>query len=276
MRIKKVLNNNTLIIDDDGVEKVVMGLGIGFQKKANDLVDRSKIEKIFTMTNNQEYKKFKEILETLPAEHIHLAEQIISHAEQTLHTELNEHIHVALTDHISFAIERITAGMSIHNELLEQIKAVYPEEYAIGTWAQRLISQTMQLTIPEDEAGFIALHVRTARMGCDELTVPVDVSYAIRDMVDIIVSDFDLTLAEESLPYQRLVTHLRFAFQRLLNKQPFHGMDDDIYQVIKEKCGPSFQCALRLRAYVEAQYGLTFPDAECAYIALHIHKVADF
>lgn len=275
MKIKKVLNNNTLIVDDSGIEKVVMGLGIGFKKKANDLVEKYKIEKIFVMNNNSEYKKFQEILTTLPEAHIHLAEKIISYAEQTLNTELNEHIHVALTDHISFALERITAGIAIRNELLEQIKAVYPEEYAVGLWAQKLINTELNIAVPDDEAGYIALHIRTARIGVDDLAVPVNISYAIRDMVDIIRSDFSLEIDEDSIAYQRLITHLRFALQRLVNNQPFHDMDADIYNVIKEKCNDGFICARKLRAYVEKQYGLTFPDTECAYIALHIHKIAN-
>ena len=232
MKIKKVLNNNTLIVDDSGIEKVVMGLEIGFKKKANDLVEKYKIEKIFVMNNNSEYKKFQEILTTLPEAHIHLAEKIISYAEQTLNTELNKHIHVALTDHISFALERITAGIAIRNELLEQIKAVYPEEYAVGLWAQKLINTELNIAVPDDEAGYIALHIRTARIGVDDLAVPVNISYAIRDMVDIIRSDFSLEIDEDSIAYQRLITHLRFALQRLVNNQPFHDMDADIYNVI--------------------------------------------
>lgn len=275
MKIKKVLNNNTLIVDDSGIEKVVMGLGIGFKKKANDLVEKYKIEKIFVMNNNSEYKKFQEILTTLPEAHIHLAEKIISYAEQTLNTELNKHIHVALTDHISFALERITAGIAIRNELLEQIKAVYPEEYAVGLWAQKLINTELNIAVPDDEAGYIALHIRTARIGVDDLAVPVNISYAIRDMVDIIRSDLSLEIDEDSIAYRRLITHLRFALQRLVNNQPFHDMDADIYNVIKEKCNDGFIWARKLRAYVEKQYGLTFPDTECAYIALHIHKIAN-
>lgn len=33
MKIKKILNNNTLLVNDKGVEKIVIGVGIGFQKR---------------------------------------------------------------------------------------------------------------------------------------------------------------------------------------------------------------------------------------------------
>ena len=50
MHILKMLNNNVVIVkDDDGLEKVVMGKGLGFQVKPGQPVDTSKIEKIFTL-----------------------------------------------------------------------------------------------------------------------------------------------------------------------------------------------------------------------------------
>ena len=56
---------------------------------------------------HDENEKFKQVLETLPEEHIEAAEDIISHAEGELAAPLNDHIHIALADHLSFAIERI-------------------------------------------------------------------------------------------------------------------------------------------------------------------------
>ena len=48
MRIKKVFNNNVvLVIDDLGKEQIVMGKGVGFQKFPKDLIDTNKIEKRF-------------------------------------------------------------------------------------------------------------------------------------------------------------------------------------------------------------------------------------
>ena len=33
-------------------------------------------------------------------------------------TKLNEHIHIALTDHLSFAIERVRDGIHLNNKLI--------------------------------------------------------------------------------------------------------------------------------------------------------------
>ncbi len=48
MKIAKVLNNNVVIVlDEQQREQVVMGRGLGFQKRTGDRVDKGKIEKIF-------------------------------------------------------------------------------------------------------------------------------------------------------------------------------------------------------------------------------------
>ncbi|MGP0580464.1 sac operon transcriptional antiterminator SacT, partial [Paenibacillus peoriae] len=68
MKIYKVLNNNAALIKEDDQEKIVMGPGIAFQKKKNDLIPMNKVEKIFVV--HDENEKFKQILQTLPEEHI--------------------------------------------------------------------------------------------------------------------------------------------------------------------------------------------------------------
>ena len=82
MKILKVLNNNAVVFKEGGVEKIAMGPGIAFQKGKNDLINAAKVEKVFVMKEEQE--KFQELLKNLPEEHIQVAEEIISYAEQQL------------------------------------------------------------------------------------------------------------------------------------------------------------------------------------------------
>lgn len=83
----------------------------------------NKVEKIFVVRDENE--KFKQILQTLPEEHIEIAEDIISYAEGELAAPLSDHIHIALSDHLSFAIERVQNGLLVQNKLLHEIKALY-------------------------------------------------------------------------------------------------------------------------------------------------------
>lgn len=53
MRIARIINNNTVLAwDNDKKHVVIIGKGIGFQKKQGDLVTLSRIEQKFTLEQN--------------------------------------------------------------------------------------------------------------------------------------------------------------------------------------------------------------------------------
>lgn len=273
MKIMKVLNNNVAIVKENKIEKIVMGSGIAFQKKKNDIINKSKIEKEFVMKDTIEYEKFKEIVSTLPSEHIRVAEEIISYAEEALGVELNDHIHVALTDHLSFALERLKNGYEIQNKLLQEIKVLYSEEYVIAKWGQKKIFEMLNIEIPDDEVGFIALHIHTAKMNRNSMKPVLDVTTFVNDVIIMIENEFSIEIRQDSISYQRLLTHLRFAFQRIQQNEAFHDMDSEMLEMIKKKHVKSFRCAQNINELVKLDYGYELPISEQAYIALHIQRL---
>lgn len=44
-----------------------------------------------------------------------------------------------------------------------------------------------------------------------------------------------MEIDENSMSYQRLLTHLRFALNRLAQNEPFHEMDEEMLNVLKVK-----------------------------------------
>lgn len=81
MRIHKILNNNAVtILDASGEEVIIMGPGVGFQKKKKDEIDESKIEKRFRMEDKHTFAKLEELLEKIPSVYMELSEEIIKEA----------------------------------------------------------------------------------------------------------------------------------------------------------------------------------------------------
>ncbi len=125
------------------------------------MIETYKIEKLFVMKENE---KLQQLLSRIAEEHFLICEEIITYAEKTLGTKLSEHVHVTLTDHVSFAIERIEDGIYLQNKLLNEIKILYPKEFSIGLWALERIKEKIHVTLPIDEAAFIALHLHTMKL----------------------------------------------------------------------------------------------------------------
>ncbi|WRP05872.1 PRD domain-containing protein [Rossellomorea aquimaris] len=272
MRIFRILNNNAVVVVDGPQEKIVMGNGIAFQKKRNDIIPKNKIEKIFVL-HEQSSEKFQQLLATLPEEHIEIAENIISYAEGHLNAPLSDHIHIALTDHLSFALERLQQGIPIQNKLLNEIKLLYKKEYEVGVWAKREIRQKLGIEIPDDEAAHIALHIHTAKMDAPSMSESLKHATILRDFVEQVESILSIEVEESSINYQRLITHLRFALNRIEQGDQFDPIDEDMLELIQMKYQRAYECSKEITKYLQEEYSTRFPPSEVAYIALHIERL---
>src|SRR3954468_8762808 len=110
--INKVLNNNVLIAEHPSYEEVVLiGKGIGFNQKAGDSIETDSVEKLFVLKNEKEQQNYIKLLPFINNDLQEVIISAISLIKQRTNTLLDEHIHVALTDHLMFAITRISNGM---------------------------------------------------------------------------------------------------------------------------------------------------------------------
>lgn len=272
MRIFRILNNNAVVVIDGPQEKIVMGNGIAFQKKRNDILPKNKIEKIFVL-HEASSEKFQQLLTTLPEEHIELAEKIISYAEGYLSAPLSDHIHIALTDHLSFAIERIQQGIPIQNKLLNEIKMLYKKEFEIGLWAKDEIKKKLGIDIPEDEVAHIALHIHTAKLDAPSMSESIRQASILSDFVQQVELFIGEKIEESSINYQRLITHLRFALSRIQQGEQLDPIDQDMLELIKVKYQKAYECSQKILNHLSEEYEITFPHSEVAYIAVHIQRL---
>lgn len=256
-------------MQDGKDEKIAIGPGIAFNKKRNDIVSADKVEKVFIMNENA---KFQQLVSRIPEEHFTISEEIITYAEQTLGTKLNEHIHIALTDHISFAIERTKDGIYLNNKLLQEIKILYRKEFEIGLWAVNYINKKCQIKMPEDEAAYIALHIYTMKPQGEDLQQTLQQTTIVKNMVQLIQKNLSITLEEDDIHYHRLITHLRFTLTRIYNYE-VHTMDEEMLRMIKKKFPIAFNCAMEVAKELKKLYEIDFPEQELGYISLHIERL---
>ncbi|WP_223069133.1 PRD domain-containing protein [Paenibacillus caui] len=273
MKIKKILNNNAVVVNDLGEEKIVMGSGIAFQKRKNDIVDPSLIEKVFVMDDPDQYGHLQEMLRTLPEEEIAVSEEIISLAERELKVTFNEHIHIALTDHLSFALERIGKGMAIRNTLLNEIRILYPREFQIGLRAKHMIHEKLQVEIPEDEVGYIAMHIHTAWKNAGACGTDADMTAMIRDIAEGIERAAGVTLSRSSANYERLVTQLENILQTDETGKLYSELNPEIVRIAKERYALANAQALEIADQVEEDYGYSFTDSQRVLVAMEINRV---
>ncbi len=274
MRVIRVIGNNGVVtVDSNGVEFVVLGKGIGFQKKCGDFIDDSKVESIYKMSKKVA-SQFEQIVLDVPRAHINVANKVIKYAQDSLNCKLNENIYITLTDHINFAIERIKQGIILSNVLLWETKKFYSKEYEIGLKALDIISQDLGLELSEDEAGFIALHIVNAQFNI-EMSDTVKAPVFVRDVVEIVKDYFKIDVVEDTISYDRFVTHLKYFSQRVIKKEYYSSSDNTFHKIFLEEHPKSRDCAKLISKYIEEKYSYDISDEELMYLALHIERIVN-
>lgn len=275
MKILKVINNNIVISSNsDGQETVVMGKGLGFKKQVNEIIDESKIEKIYTSSKEWNVNKLTDMLSAIPLEHAQVANEIIGFAKVSLGRKLSEKIFLTLTDHINYAVERHQTGMEIKNALLWEIKRFYNHEFLIGKEALSMIKNRLGIELPEDEAGFIALHIVNAELDMEQVSQVSEMAKIIQTILNIVKYQFKTDLDEYSLNYERFVTHLKFFIQRLYSDITLEQDETASFMfMLKEKYSEEYACALKISEYISKEFGRTLKEDELIYLTIHIRRI---
>ena len=272
--IEKVINNNIIsAYEKSGAEVIVMGRGIGFKKKQGEVVPADQISKIFRIKSRTLTEQFKELLANMPLERVRISDEIISHAKDHLKLKLNQSIYVTLTDHINFAIERVSQGIEPQNALLWEIKRFYPQEFQLGIYALELIHDRLGILLPEDEAGFIALHFVNAEYGTD-IRDAVKFPDQMQAIVDIVERDLGILLDESSLHYERFMTHIKFLIQRIYRKELLSSEDRELSLMMQRKYPREYECSVKVAEYIMQATGSRLSEEEIMYLSVHIRRVS--
>lgn len=276
MVIDKVLNTNVVLAkNDEGEQVIVMGCGVAFGKKAGEMIDDTKIDKIFSQDVPKLTDHFKKLVKDIPEDYINLAEEIIKQAKLKLGKEFNDDLYFSLSDHIYFTIQRYREGMLIQNRLLIETKRLYKEEFKVAMQSLQMINQRYEVELPEDEAAFIALHFVNAELNGD-MQGTMQITKVVQDILTIIKNFKHIDFDEDSLTYYRLVTHLKFFAQRILQRDRNTGnSENQLFQVVKEKYKESFTCVERIAQYVDITYGYPISDDDKLYLTIHIERVSN-
>lgn len=279
MQIHKILNNNVVVVlDEQEKEQVVMGRGLAFKKKCGDEIDPAQIDKVFTMSNPDTNNKFQEIVANIPLEYMLLVEDIITYAKTHIGKKINDSIYISLADHIFMSVKRFSEGIVVKNALLWDIKRFYKDEFYIGQKAVEMIAQRTKIILPEDEAGFIALHFVNAQMeeNPDKVEDMYTITKVMQELSNIVKYYFNMEYDEDSVYYYRFVTHLKFFAQRLVTKKTYQEeSEDDLLDIIKMKYKNAYECVKVIKKFLVEQYDYLLSDEEMLYLTIHIARVTN-
>lgn len=277
MRVVKVLNNSlVLALDEKGQETILMGKGIGYQKSIGYQFQENEIEKVFILKDKEMSRNIIRLASETDSVYFELAKTVIDYAEEVFHMKLMDHIYLSLTDHLSFAAQRVRDGIVLRNFYTMEMKKFNPNEFQVGEYAVTLMNEQLGMEIPMDEAGNIAFHFINAQYQHPYNSQNLMIAGTVNNLLDIVKYSFGISYQEDSTAYSRFVTHLRLFAQRLVSRKLLpEDKSDLLYDQIYAVCSEEFGCVEKIQIYVMDKFHQTLSNQENMYLALHIHRVLE-
>lgn len=271
-KILKILNNNVVIaLDGSNNETVIFGTGIGFQKKKGDEIDQSNIQKIFQLNDQSDNHQFEKLLKQVPVEYFNISERVIEKADE-LNILLRESILFTLTDHIYNAVKRAREGLHSANGLLHEVKTIYPNEYEIGLYGVDLIEKEAGISLKEDEAAFIALHVIGSEISGDIDDI-IQLTDMVREITKVAEEFYQVVFDDKSYDYYRFVTHLKFLCRRLMRDKKLSPMESLSGLLTRFNHADATKCAEQISSHIADKYQYVLGENEKLYLIIHILKI---
>lgn len=269
-KVLKSLSSNVVVSEKDNNVYVLFGKGIGFGKKPGELISKeSTIEQKFIKIDDSEKDNYVEILNNVEGKIIAVTEEIISLAEDILNEKLTSRIHVGLADHISFTIKRMEMGIDIVNPFLNEIQTLYPKEYSIAEKGSKLIKEKLNLVLPESEIGFVTLHIYSARVNKD-VAQSLKHTKIIKEVMQYIQEIIGINTNQNSMEYARLVSHLRYALDRIENNKVLKNV---MLGPIKATMSEEFEISKKVFKFISEKLSKEVCEDEIGYMSLHIHRL---
>lgn len=272
MKIKKILNNNAVLVGKDGKDFIWIGTGLGFKMKPGQAADETKIEKVFVL-HKQSSDRLIQLLENIPIQYASLADDIISYGKERLAYRLSDSIYISLTDHLFTLIKLKKEGISINNRLSWEIRKFYPNEFSIGEYAIDLIEQKTAFELDEAEVSNIAMHFINAQINdnSEQMEDIQALTKKIKDILSLIRIHNRIAIDEDSLAFERFVTHLRFFFKRLENSSTHEDIGNSLLVHVVDKYPKAYETTRLIEDYLNT----TLYDDEQLYLTLHVQKLIE-
>lgn len=276
MIIKKILNNNVVISDNkESQEVVVMGKGIAFNKKVGDKISLIAIDKMFVNHSGSERQEMEKLVEKIPPDIIEVSKEIMLLAEKEIGYNYSEKSYLSLTDHLFYAIERARENISLPNPLLFDIKKFYSKEFKVALKAVEIVKNKLNVDMTEEEAGVIAMHLANSVTDYQDMATTMKNTEIVKNILNVVRRYFGCEFDENSTNYQRMVTHIQFFVQRIMNNELSEETDDFLYELVQSKYPEAFQCSLRVRDYLLTKRDISISHSEIIYLTIHINRVVN-
>lgn len=269
-RVKKALNNNTLIAigDKDNRECLLIGKGIGFGKKVSQRIEAPQECTIYSLHEHTDRGSAMELVKDMDPVFLEIAEQVLKEGERVF-GKIDWNILFPMADHIAFAVKRIQNGEQINNPLTGDIRALFHMEYNTAECIRPILKDRLGVEIDEHEVGYVALHIHSA-IENENVALSMQIAGAVRECIQLVEEKTGKTIDVMSLTYNRLMNHVRYMAARVTKGEP---LKLDMNNYMSEQFPDAFRLASIVCLHLSKYLKKKMDEVEIGYLAMHIQRV---
>lgn len=208
------------------------------------------------------------LMDFVNPKHLVIIEKRVEQASKDLPYELADSGYIGLVVHLTLAIQRIQNGDVIHfdDDYLREIEGT--EEYRIAKKIIQKLESDLSLNIPNDEIGYITMHLLGAKLRTDRNNLMEDTSLDIalkaNELIQSVSKLLNKDLTDNNKLLHDLTVHLKPAVFRLRQGMT---IKNPMLKEIKRDYLDFFQMVQK--GVEETFPDINFPEDEIGYLVLH-------
>ncbi|MFD1020978.1 BglG family transcription antiterminator [Thalassobacillus hwangdonensis] len=271
--VNKAIIKSDLAVIDRWLERFDLQLiskqRLGHVVQGGELQKRNALARLPELTASRPGNN-KDILDLFPAYEVKLVSDFLKDMQHHFSVLKNEGDYQSLLIHALVMIKRTAQHAPIELKGSEKASVIDKEEYGIATWFINRLEHAMQMSFPENERVYFALHLVSSKgvPSTQEAEVTKIVSQLIAKMENLTLADFttDQTLSDG------LLTHMEPTISRV---QFGFTIQNPLLNEIKKKYPYMFSMVMLALEELGEKHGLAFPEEEAAYLVLHFQAAVE-
>lgn len=271
-RIIKVLNNNAILAlnKESKRELIWLGNGIGFGRRPGEETEMIQGAKVYSLVTRKKQVSALKAVNGIEPVYLEAAGKILEEAEKVFE-EVSHDSLLPLADHIALAAKRAKENRQMPNPFTPDIRVLFEKEYETAKKGREIIKRLSGFEISDDEVGFISLHIHSARSD-EKVSETLDNTRIINECVKMIEEYFDIELEQDSLGYNRIMSHI---YYMIIRTRKGEQVKADLNEFVRLKYPKEYEAADKICRWMEKELKTEVLAEETGFLAIHILRIVN-
>ncbi len=271
-QIKKVINNNALLVADARLQEyVLMGNGIGFGIKETQTITDEKVSKKFLLTKDADQENILDIIVNTDQDVFVALDRMIDVIKKYLPIDYNGYQYYSLLDHLIGTINRIEKGINFKTPINEEDILMYELELIVADKIARILHEELSLEISKEEIYVFAIHLNNAQNEISFSNLGNGTVIILKEILKIVNNN--LAVDKKSFFYNRFILHLKFFVLRHLDHFENSEEHSLLYQSVSSTHLSESKCVDQISEHLITKYNWAISPDEKLYLLLHLAKL---